>query len=59
MVMKKIESEDPFEPRLKALSRDNSRDGLPEAWTLQIKGDNSTYLSLDGKKEKNNGISLI
>jgi len=32
--MKKIESEDPFEPRLKPLSKDVSRDGLPEAWTL-------------------------
>jgi len=59
VVMKRIETEDPFEPRLKPLSKDKSKDGLPEAWTLQIKGDDSTYLTLDGKKEKNNAIILI
>jgi len=32
--MKKIEALDPFEPRLKSLSKDISKEGLPEAWTI-------------------------
>jgi hypothetical protein len=36
--MRKIEAEDPFEPRLKSLAKDVSKEGLAEAWTLQIIG---------------------
>ena len=54
--MKKIENNDPFEPRLKSLSKDLSKEGLREAWVLSVAGDASYYLSQDGKKSKNNGI---
>jgi hypothetical protein len=53
--MKKIEASDPFEPRLKPISKDKSAEGLSEAWNLQIRGDSQKYLTLDGKKEKNMG----
>lgn len=57
--MKKIEAEDPFEPRLKSLAKDVSKEGLTEAWTLQIIGDKSSYLSQDLKSERNSGIITI
>jgi hypothetical protein len=32
--MKKIEGNDPFEPRLKPLSNDKSKEGIVSAWNL-------------------------
>ncbi len=57
--MKKIEANDPFEPRLKSLQKDKSREGLSDAWILSVAGDASYYLSQDGKKSKNNGIIVL
>lgn len=34
--MKLIETNDPFEPRLKAVSKDVSKEGLPEAWVIGV-----------------------
>lgn len=48
--MKNLEAKDPFEPRLKALSKDQSKEGLPESWTLAVVGDQSSYLSQDLKR---------
>lgn len=43
VVMKKIEQDDPFEPRLKDLSKDNSKEGFPETWKIEEKGDKTVY----------------
>lgn len=34
--MKKIEAADPFEARLKPITKDLSAEGLPETWNLSI-----------------------
>lgn len=39
--MKKIEANDPFEPRLKPLSEDKSKEGMNDAWSLSVHGDAS------------------
>ena len=57
--MKRIEQMDPFEQRLKVLSRDQSQEGLSKCWNIQIKGDTNVYESLDGKHQKNLGVIVV
>ncbi len=43
-VMKDIETKDPFEPRLKALSNDKPVSGYPKAWNVRLFNDQSDYV---------------
>lgn len=43
-VMKDIETKDPFEPRLKALSQDKPVCGYPKAWNVKLFNDQTDYM---------------
>jgi len=42
--MKKVEANDPFEQRLKPISKDCSKEGIPQAWKIETMGDSRNYL---------------
>ena len=59
VLMKKIEEEDPFEARLKAISQDQSKEGFPQAWKIEEKGDRTVYEHFQSKKKKHLGLIVL
>lgn len=57
--MKKIVDKDPFEDRLKPLSKDKPLAGAAKAWSIRVLGDTRYYANRDKKEAINLGIVAI